>query len=186
MDSDFWIYLAFGAWALAGLVRRIWAESSKHSSDSSSAKSQPSRPLPVGADRERAPLEMAKGNFVRLLEEARRHTAEPYDPEEERNAEQTSSLEAQAEVVSLEQEVRRAPRREFTQDEDAENLVQRRILAATARDSGKAIVDHRKFDPRISKEQTDHTATRAYDAQQLRHAVVWREILGPPVSLRDQ
>jgi hypothetical protein len=176
MDSDFWIYLAFGAWALAGLVRRIWAESSKHPSESSSAKSQPSRPLPAGTDRERALLEMAKGNFVRLLEEARRHSAEPYDPGEE----------GDAEVVSLEQEVRRAPRREFTQDDDAENLVQRRIQAAAARDSAKPTVDHRKLDPRISKEQTDHTATRAYTAQQLRHAVVWREILGPPVSLRDE
>jgi len=117
-----------------------------------------------------------KGNFVRLLEEARRHGAEPYGREEE----------GDAEVVSLEQEVRRAPRREFTQDDDAENLVQRRILAAAARDGAKAIVEHRRLDPRISKEQTDHTATRAYTAQQLRHAVIWREILGPPVSLRDE
>jgi len=175
MDSDFWIYLAFGAWALAGLVRRIWAESSKHPTESSSGTSQPQR-QPIGTDRERMLLETAKGNFVRLLEEARRHSAEPYDREEE----------GYAEVVSLEQEVRRAPRREFTQDDDAENLVQRRILAAAARDSAKAIVEHRRLDPRISKEQTDHTATRAYTAQQLRHAVIWREILGPPVSLRDE
>jgi hypothetical protein len=176
MDSDFWIYLAFGAWALAGLVRRIWAESSKHPTESSSAESQPPRPLPGGTDRERMLLAAAKGNFVRLLEEARRHSAEPYDPEEE----------GAAEVVSLEQEVRRAPRREFTQDDDAENLVQRRILAAAARDSAKPIVDHRKLDPRISKQPTDQTATRAYTAEQLRHAVVWREILGPPVSIRDE
>jgi len=131
-------------------------------------------------------LEVAKGNFVRLLEEARRHSVELYDTQEEGEAEQPISLEAQPEIVSLEHEVRRAPRREFTQDDDAENLVQRRILAAAARDTARASVDPRQLDQRISKEQTDHTATRAYTAQQLRHAVVWREILGPPVSLRDE
>lgn len=186
MDSDFWIYLAFGAWALAGLVRRIWTESSRHPTGSGPTKSQLPERLPIGTDRERMLLETAKGNFVRLLEEARRHGAQPYDPQEEGAAEQPGSLEAESEVVSLEQEVRRAPRREFTQDDDAENLVQRRILAAAARDTAQARVDHRQLDQKIPRMQADHTDTRGYTAQQLRHAVVWREILGPPVSLRDE
>ena len=32
----------------------------------------------------------------------------------------------------------------------------------------------------------DKTATRGYTLQQLRKAVVWREILGPPVSMRGE
>jgi hypothetical protein len=80
--------------------------------------------------------------------------------------------------------VRRAPRREFTQDADAEQLVARRITAASVRDAARTKVDHVKFDSQIRQELADHTATRGYTAQELRRAVVWREILGPPVSER--
>jgi hypothetical protein len=39
-------------------------------------------------------------------------------------------------------------------------------------------------DAQIRTEPADHTAARTYTPQQLRDAVVWREILGPPVGLR--
>ena len=43
----------------------------------------------------------------------------------------------------------------------------------------------RTFDTRIRQEPADHTAVRRYTPAQLRDAIVWREILGPPVSERD-
>jgi hypothetical protein len=100
--------------------------------------------------------------------------------------EERASLEAEPEVVSLERDVRRAPRHEFTQDEGAEQLVARRITAASVRDAARTKLDHPKLDNQIRQEPADHTATRAYTAEQLRHAVVWREILGPPASLRKR
>ena len=40
--------------------------------------------------------------------------------------------------------------------------------------------------PQEPNPAADKTATRGYTARQLRDAVVWREILGPPVSLRGE
>jgi hypothetical protein len=104
-------------------------------------------------------------------------------PEEE-DFEERASLEVDPEVVSLETEVRRESRRRVDQDEGAEEVVARRISAAAARDKAITQADHTAFDKRIRQEVADKTATR-YSAQQLRDAVVWREILGPPVSLRE-
>ena len=41
------------------------------------------------------------------------------------------------------------------------------------------------FDARIRQEAADKTAVATNRTRRLRDAVVWREILGPPVSLRD-
>jgi hypothetical protein len=185
MESDFWIYLAVGAWFLAGVVRKMWAEVSRQHRGGDGFQ-QPGDGLPEGSERERMLLESAKGKFVRVLEEARRRSAAANNQQDVEDAEERGSKEAQPKIVSMEQEVRRAPRREFTQDDDAENLVQRRIQAAAARDTAQSKVDHLEFDQRIRKEPADRTVSRGYTPQQLRQAVVWREILGPPVSLRDQ
>jgi hypothetical protein len=64
--------------------------------------------------------------------------------------------------------------------------VARRIAAAEAQGKPLTKADHRAFDARIRQEPADKTATRGYTARQLRDAVVWREILGPPVSLREE
>jgi hypothetical protein len=72
------------------------------------------------------------------------------------------------------------------QDEESERVAARRIAAAEANSSSRTRADHRAFDARIRQEPADKTATRAYTARQLRDAVVWREILGPPVSLRGE
>ncbi len=98
--------------------------------------------------------------------------------------EERQSLESEPEVMSLEQEVRRAPRKEFTQDADVEQLVARRITAASVRDAARTKLDHVEFDKKIRQEPAEHTATRSYTPAELRRAVVWREILGPPVSER--
>jgi hypothetical protein len=107
-------------------------------------------------------------------------------PPDEEAVEDRRSLEREPEIISLEQEVRRAPRREFTQDEGAESLVEKRITAAAARDRARDKADHIELDRKIRQEPAEHTAARTYTTQQLRDAVVWREVLGPPVSLREE
>ena len=143
---------------------------------------------PDATQREGSRLEMVLREFQRSLENAevsvRRHAGEPLPDDEE--VEERQSLEREPEIVSLEQEVRRPSRREFTQDADVEQLVQRRITAAAARDTARSKADHIQFDERIRKEPADQTSTRGYTAKQLRDAVVWREILGPPVSERRE
>ena len=150
---------------------------------------EPSRParqsLPDATQREGSRLEIALRQIGRALEEAdparqQERTELPYEEE----VEERESLETEPEVVSLEQEVRRAPRREYTQDDDAEKLVQKRITAAAARDTARSRADHLEFDRKIRMEPAEHTAATGYTAKQLRDAVVWREILGPPVSER--
>lgn len=105
-------------------------------------------------------------------------------PEQE-EFEEGDSLEREPEVVSLETEVRRQPRLRVDQDDEAEQIEARRISAAAARDKATTKADHAQFDQRIRQEVADKTAT-GRTVRQLREAVVWREILGPPVSLRDE
>lgn len=100
--------------------------------------------------------------------------------------EERESLEVNPEVQSLEIDPRRQARAEVDQDDEAERIVARRIAAAEAQGKPLTKADHRAFDARIRQEPADKTATRGYTARQLRDAVVWREILGPPVSLRGE
>ena len=104
-------------------------------------------------------------------------------PDDE-DVEDRESLEAPERVVSLETEVKRPPRVEYSQDSSAEELVRRRIASGQARSGALTKADHKIFDTRIRQEPADHTAVRRYTTAQLRHAIVWREILGPPVSER--
>lgn len=108
----------------------------------------------------------------------------PALPDDE-DVEERESLEAPERVVSLETEVKRPARIKYDQDSDAEGLVRRRIVAAEARGGALTKADHKTFDKRIRQEPADHTAVRRYTPAQLRDAIVWREILGPPVSERD-
>jgi hypothetical protein len=105
-------------------------------------------------------------------------------PDDE-DVEERGSLEVPERVVSLEAQVKRPQRAEYDQDSGAEDLVRRRIAAAEARSGPLRKTDHKAFDARIRQEPADHTAVRRYTPAQLRDAIVWREILGPPVSERD-
>ncbi|MBA3895356.1 MAG: hypothetical protein H0X69_17015 [Gemmatimonadales bacterium] len=105
-------------------------------------------------------------------------------PDDE-DVEERESLEMPARVVSLETEVHRPERVQYSQDAGAEELVRRRIASGEARSGALTRADHKKFDARIRQEPADHTAVRRYTRAQLRDAVVWREILGPPVSQRE-
>lgn len=108
----------------------------------------------------------------------------PMTAAEEEDIEERDSLEEPEQVVSLEVDVSRRQRAEYAQDTEAEAIVQRRIEAARARDRALDKADHQAFDAKIRPVEADHTAVRRYTPAQLRDAVVWREILGPPVSDR--
>jgi hypothetical protein len=103
---------------------------------------------------------------------------------EEEDVEERDSLEEPERVVSLETDVSRPKRPEYDQDTEAEAIAQRRIDAARARDRALGKADHKAFDAKVRQEVADHTGVRRYTPAQLRDAVVWREILGPPVSER--
>jgi hypothetical protein len=87
---------------------------------------------------------------------------------------------------SLELDPARGERAVEDLDDEAERVVEQRRAAAEANLRPLSGGDHRAFEERIRQEPADKTATRAYTLKQLRDAVVWREILGPPVSLRGE
>jgi hypothetical protein len=102
-------------------------------------------------------------------------------PAEADQPEEAYSLEG----VSLEGEPReaapvRVARVERTEDESASALVQRRIDHAAF---------HRRLAIQSAPVQVERSASRptlrAGTREDLRRAVVWREILGPPVALRE-
>jgi hypothetical protein len=152
-----------------------------------------SRPLPpvTGADatqREGGQLEALLRELGRTLEQGSGPVGRAPDrrlpPAEE--VEERESLEVNPEVRSLEIDPSRQARAEVDQDDEAERIVARRTAAAEAQGKPLTKADHRAFDERIRQEAADKTATKGYTARQLRDAVVWREILGPPVSLRGE
>lgn len=191
MDFDGWVYIAAGVWFLLSLLSKARAGREREPSppEPFTDPRQPSvRDLqPDATQREGSRLEQVLRELERSLEQAG-STSRPVrlPPPEAEEFEERESLESEPEVVSLEREVRRASRKEFTQDEDAEALVARRITAASVRDSARTKADHVKFDAQIRQEPADHTATRGHTTEELRRAVVWREILGPPASMRDE
>lgn len=101
---------------------------------------------------------------------------------------EVESLEVAPVVRSLETVPVRPERRVVDQDDQAEAVVARRLKAGEAQWAPRTRADHQAFDARIRQEAPDKTATsatRGITVRQLRNAMVWREILGPPVSLRE-
>ena len=187
---DFDAVLVLGAlWFLINLLTGLKRKSQPPAEPQ--GRDDPVRPAPSfpadATQREGSRLEQVLREFERALEQtgpSGRPASFPLPDAEE--VEDRESLEIEPEVVSLERDVRRTPRREFTQDADAEQLVARRITAASVRDAARTKADHVQFDSQIRQEPADHTATRGHTAEELRRAVVWREILGPPVSMREE
>ena len=101
------------------------------------------------------------------------------------DVEERASLEEEPKIVSLEEVRPRPARVAVSQDEGAERLVARRIESAHARSGELTRADHLAFDQRIRQEPADATAVRRPTPEELRRAIVWREVLGPPVVLRD-
>jgi hypothetical protein len=105
---------------------------------------------------------------------------------EEDDVEERGSLEEPERVVSLEHEVDRGVRVNVDQEAEGELIARRRVEHARARDRALNRADHKAFDAKIREEPADHTAVRRYTQAQLREAIVWRELLGPPVSERER
>jgi hypothetical protein len=147
---------------------------------------------PVGTQQEGTLLE----RFLRQLEEAQagpggtgeggpmgRRSRTRLEGAEE--VEDTESLEAEEQVANLETApIPSRHRVEVDQDDAAEALVQRRIDAAEARNQGLTARDHGAFDARIRAQVAERTAVAAVNLANLRHAFIWSEILGLPVSER--
>ena len=100
--------------------------------------------------------------------------------------EDTTSLEEEPEVVSLEVEPHRAERPvEISQSDAMQVLVQKRIDAAELRNREWRLEDHRRFDQAIREAKPAKVVKRLSPAHQsLRQAMIWNEVLQPPVSLR--
>jgi hypothetical protein len=158
---------------------------------------EPMRPraLPTGQDatqQEGSRLELVLRELQRSLEDAAGVPAPTRLPPEQAYDE-SLTLEQEPEIISLEEEVHRRPeegahreaRRRVDQDDDAAEIETRRIQAAAARDSARVPGRRVIQETGIKQEAADHTAAPGYTTKQLRDAVVWREILGPPVSLRQ-
>ncbi|NNG16287.1 MAG: hypothetical protein HKM89_07390 [Gemmatimonadales bacterium] len=75
-------------------------------------------------------------------------------------------------------------------DDEAKALVQRRRAAAAERNRPLTLADHRAFDAKIrqapAKVSAQSRSKSRFSAKQVRQAIVWREILGPPMALRDR
>ncbi len=101
------------------------------------------------------------------------------------------------EGVTLEGESRevapvRPAREPGAEEESASRLVQRRIDAAAARGGALGPSDHAAFHRRLAVQSAPaeverpraRSAALVGTRKELRRAIVWREILGPPVALR--
>ena len=73
-------------------------------------------------------------------------------------------------------------------DESSADVARRRREAVARREAGRTEADHASFDSRIRQAPADATAVAVPSPESrpdLRQALIWREILGPPKSLRD-
>lgn len=173
MELNGFVILA-AIWILMSLISRAGRKSRPPERTLPTPRVPNPRPQVLGRDptqQEGTRLELMLRQLQRSLEESGRQ------------AEEGRSIELEPEAISLEEPERLSERRQVDQDDEAEQIVARRIQAAAERESARA-ADQPGIDRRIRPEPTDHTAVPAYTAKQLRDAVVWREILERPVSER--
>jgi hypothetical protein len=180
-------------WVILNLLgRRKRSSDPRAQSPAARPQVRPPTTLPrsTGADptqREGARLQDLLRELGKTLDEAAGPRGRPSSvrlpPAEE--VEERASLETVREAQSLEQDVRRPERKVVDADDEAEVIAARRIAAAEANARPLGAADHQAFDAQIRGEAADATATRASNVAQLRQAVIWREILGPPVSERQ-
>lgn len=103
--------------------------------------------------------------------------------------EEDETLEEVPVVRSLEDEVRRPERERIDYDAQSKAAVQRRIEWAEVRARAHRPEDHRDFDRRIRAEPGAPVPAEEHASvsrPNLRQLVVWQEILGKPVALRER
>ena len=139
----------------------------------------PSRQDPT--QQEGVRLQRVLGDLRRALEEAAQ--AGSTSGETMARPRQAGSEELEpSEVQSLEGEGEREP---VDLDDEAAGIEARRIQAAADRNAGRKSAAKQPAAP-VGQEPADHTSAPRYSARQLRDAVVWREILDPPLALRNE
>lgn len=196
-------------WLILGIVAfSIFRAIAKGSAEAEAQrKIAPARPRPAARQARRtaptpspahptvAPAQALWQEVLGQLQEARRFPeAERTDrigkatrsewPEE---WEETVSLEVEERSVSLEAEVGdRTPRVRVDHDALAEDIVRGRKESAASRDGAIGPADHRAFDEQIRKGEGAVAAPGGIAIADMRKAIVWRELLGPPVSMRGE
>jgi hypothetical protein len=110
---------------------------------------------------------------------------------EERESLEGASLEVEESLEVLD-DTRFRPLSTLDHDDEAEAVVQARIKAAEQRNRAHTAKDHREFHDQLAQDEIGAApaAAKAATAAQaraanLRKALIWREILGPPKGLED-
>jgi hypothetical protein len=119
------------------------------------------------------------GGLRRALEEAAHASSTADEPVARRRQARSQSPEL-SEVQSLERE-----REPVDLDDEAAGIEARRIQAAADRNAGRK-PEAQRPGALVRQEPADHTSAPRYTPRQLRDAVVWREILDPPLGLRNE
>jgi len=188
MSGEFNGFVLLGVlWFLLNLMTSGRRKSSRESRPSPPNRPGP-KPVPAGRDstqQEGFRLEQVLRELRRSLEEAAQPAGSiPIPLSRGPDPERGGSLEVDPEVRSLEDDFQREERRRVDQDDEAADIEVRRIQAAANRNAPRTQTARPSPLQRPIQQPADRTAARTYTAQQLRDAVVWREILGPPVSER--
>jgi len=177
MTGEFNGFLVIGAlWFVLTLITRAKGKLSRSPQPGPPTYPRPT-PLPPRPDptqQEGLRLQTVLGDLRRALEEAAQASAPSGEPRSE-------SLEMDPEDRSLEGEREREP---VDLDDEAAGIEAQRIQAAAARNAGRKSEAKQPAAP--VQQPADHTSARGYSARQLRDAMVWREILDPPLSLRKE
>jgi hypothetical protein len=167
-------------------LERMQARRRERQGARGSSKTEPAQVLDP-AERFRREMERIMG--VHTEEEhgpLGRRSGVQLEPAEE--VEELEPLEIEGQVVSLERPDTRPLRVLIDQDEQAEEIVRRRIAVAEARSKPLTKADHARFDKaiRTSAPAQMRAVRRLSDParRELRRAVLWSEILSPPVSQR--
>ena len=100
------------------------------------------------------------------------------------DVEERRSLEVAPVVQSLEVEPMRPERAVIDLDDQADAVIRRRIKWAEDHAKGRKADDHKAFDERIRRPKPKPKVVRSR-APELRQMVIWQEVLGRPVALRD-
>jgi hypothetical protein len=184
MSGEFNGFLVIGViWFLLNLMT---SGRKKPSRESRPTPFQPPRPRPTptrpdATQQEGLRLEQVLGELRRTLEQAGSPPRQATIPGPKREQpERGGSLE----VGSLEDTAPRQLRRPVDLDDEAAAVEEQRILAAESRNAPRAGAVQPIAAQQVIQQPADHTATRAYSVHQLRQAMIWREILDPPVSMR--
>lgn len=145
-------------------------------------------------------LERMMREFERALEEvaqqrpAEREPEPSWDAAEEwvtEEAESRSQEDFEPEVRSMEEDFHRPEREVVVLGGDLDALQAGRVAYAEQRNRALTAADHQKFDARIRAPQSPVPSIEA-DAPpddrllRLRQAIIWREVLGPPVAMQDR